>query len=75
MVWRLVCLALIAALLVQPAWAGTSNSLMDVSPDCTRLLVANPDNGTVTLVDTTTHQVLNDVQADQFLEIREPERP
>ena len=32
--------------------AGTSNSLMDVSPDGTRLLVANADNGTVTVVDT-----------------------
>ena len=28
--------------------AGTSNSLLDVSPDGARLLVANPDNGTVT---------------------------
>ena len=32
--------------------ANSSNSLMDVSPDGTRLLVANPDNGTVTVVDT-----------------------
>jgi YVTN family beta-propeller protein len=65
MVWRLVCLAFIAALLVQPAWAGSSNSLMDVSPDCTRLLVANPDNGTVTLVDTTTHQALNEIKVGE----------
>ncbi|HEV3144897.1 MAG TPA: c-type cytochrome [Gemmataceae bacterium] len=33
------------------AHAGNSNSLMDVSPDGTRLLVANTDSGTVTVVD------------------------
>ena len=31
--------------------AGSSNSLLDVSTDGTRLLVANPDNGSVTVVD------------------------
>lgn len=31
--------------------AGSSNSLLDVSPDSKRLLAANADNGTVTLVD------------------------
>src|SRR5262245_31097937 len=31
--------------------AGTSNSLMDVTPNCKTLLVANNDSGTVTLVD------------------------
>ena len=47
--WIVPCFALfhfIPALL-----ANTSNSLMDVSPDGKRLLVANTDNGTVTLVD------------------------
>ena len=33
------------------AHAGDSNSLMDVSPDGKRLIVANPDNGTVTIFD------------------------
>lgn len=42
--------------------AGTSNSLMDVSPDGRRLLVANPDNGTVTVVDTAARKVLHEVK-------------
>ncbi|HMC65016.1 MAG TPA: hypothetical protein VKI65_08750, partial [Gemmataceae bacterium] len=41
---------------------GTSNSLMDVSPDGSRLLVANADNGTVTVVDTATRQVLHEIK-------------
>ena len=36
------------------AAAGSSNSLLDVSPDGKKLLAANTDNGTVTLVDLTT---------------------
>jgi YVTN family beta-propeller protein len=32
--------------------AGNSNSLMDVAPDGKHLLVANPDNGSVSLIDT-----------------------
>lgn len=34
-----------------PAFAGSSNSLMDLHPDSTRLAVANTDAGTVTVVD------------------------
>ena len=41
--------------------AGSSNSLMDVTPDGKRLLVANADNGTVTVVDTTTNKVLREI--------------
>jgi YVTN family beta-propeller protein len=49
---RLTLVALAALLAcLSPAMAGTSNSLMDVSPDGQRLLVANPDNGTVTVID------------------------
>jgi YVTN family beta-propeller protein len=44
------------------AWAGTSNSLMDVSPDGSRLLVTNPDNGTVTVVDTSSRKVLREIK-------------
>jgi YVTN family beta-propeller protein len=44
-----------------PLAAGTSNSLMDISPDGARLLVANPDNGTVTVVDTATKKVLREI--------------
>ena len=47
-----VAASLIAVVLAScAAWAGSSNSLMDVSPDGTRLLVSNADNGTVTVVD------------------------
>jgi YVTN family beta-propeller protein len=44
-----------------PAFAGSSNSLMDVSPDGGRLLVANSDNGTVTVVDTAARKVLHEI--------------
>jgi YVTN family beta-propeller protein len=41
------------ALLLLPTYAlaGSSNSLLDVSPDGSRLAVANPDQGTVSVVD------------------------
>ena len=42
---------LAVSLLATPAFAGSSNSLMDVSPDGSRLVVANTDSGTVTVVD------------------------
>jgi len=53
-----------------PAWmlfssialAGSSNSLMDLSPDGKRLIVANPDNGTVSVVDTEARKVLHEVR-------------
>jgi len=38
-------------LLTSAALAGNSNSLIDVSPDGTRLAVANTDTGTVSVVD------------------------
>ena len=45
-------LALAASLLaIMPAWAGQSNSLLDLSRDGKQLLVANTDNGTVTVID------------------------
>ncbi len=44
------------------ARAGSSNSLMDVSPDGTRLLVANADNGTVTVVDAEKRIVLHEIK-------------
>jgi YVTN family beta-propeller protein len=56
--------ALLGALLlgpVLPASAGSSNSLMDVSPDGTRLLVANADNGTVSVVDLKARKVLHEI--------------
>ena len=48
---RVTIAALLAVLAVSPASAGSSNSLMDVSPDGKRLLVANTDSGTVSIVD------------------------
>jgi YVTN family beta-propeller protein len=54
--------AVLALFCFAPAvWANTSNSLMDVSPDGSRLLVANSDNGTVTVVDTRARTVLHEI--------------
>ena len=55
---QLLFAALCVCCLPVSALAGTSNSLLDVSPDGARLLVANPDNGTVTVVDTKERKVL-----------------
>jgi YVTN family beta-propeller protein len=44
-----------------PAHAASSNSLMDVRPDG-QLIVANPDNGTVTVVDTVARKVLHEIR-------------
>ena len=42
--------------------AGTSNSLLDVSPDGKRLLVANTDNGTVTVMDTADRKAIREIE-------------
>ncbi len=42
--------------------AGSSNSLLDISPDGARLIVANRDNGTVTVVDAGNERVLHEVK-------------
>jgi YVTN family beta-propeller protein len=42
--------------------AGSSNSLLDISPDGKRLLAANRDNDSVTVVDTATRKVLREVK-------------
>jgi YVTN family beta-propeller protein len=58
--------ALLASLvLVATAPAGTSNSLLDLSPDGKRLLVANPDNDSVTVVDTATRRVLREIKVGE----------
>src|SRR5947209_6170013 len=54
--------ALLAFVAVVPARANTSNSLMDVSPDGSRLLVANSDNGTVTVIDTAKRAKLHEIK-------------
>src|SRR5207245_1110195 len=43
------------------AHAGSSNSLMDVSADGTRLLVVNSDNGTVTVADTAARKPMREI--------------
>jgi YVTN family beta-propeller protein len=55
--------ALVAVLLVtvEPVVAGSSNSLIDVSPDGSRMLVANADNGSVSFVDLKTRKVIKEV--------------
>jgi YVTN family beta-propeller protein len=42
---------LVVLVFVIPVFAGSSNSLLDVSPDGSRLAVANTDTGTVSVVD------------------------
>jgi YVTN family beta-propeller protein len=49
-------------LAVSSAHAGSSNSLLDISPDGKLLLAANRDNGTVTVVDTVTRKVLREIK-------------
>jgi YVTN family beta-propeller protein len=51
-----------------PALAGSSNSLMDVSPDGTRLIVANPDNGSVAVIDTAKREKLREIPVGGKLE-------
>jgi YVTN family beta-propeller protein len=51
-----------ATLCLTPALhAGSCNSLLDISPDGTRLLVTNRDNRSVTVVDTTANRALREV--------------
>jgi YVTN family beta-propeller protein len=42
--------------------AGSSNSLLDLSPDGSLLLVTNADNGTVTVVDTKERKALREIK-------------
>ena len=54
----------ILALLIasSASFAGTSNSLMDVAPHGKSLIVANNDNGTVTLVDLVENKVVREIK-------------
>ena len=58
------CAALLLAflLIVPTVHANTSNSLMDVSPDGSLLIVANPDNGTVSVVDAAQRKKLHEIK-------------
>ncbi len=60
---RSASLSLFALLVAGHAvWANSSNSLMDVSADGSLLLVANPDNGTVSVVDTASRKKLHEIK-------------
>jgi YVTN family beta-propeller protein len=50
------------------AQAGTSNSLLDVSADGGRLLAANPDNGTVSVVDRAARKVVHEIKVGDKVE-------
>lgn len=54
-------IAFLVALLPAVAWAGSSNSLLDVSTDGKLLLAANNDNGTVTVVDLATKKAVREI--------------
>lgn len=54
-------LALAFALVPSAALAGSSNSLLDITPDGSRLLVANTDSGTVTVVDVRNRKKLHEI--------------
>jgi YVTN family beta-propeller protein len=47
------------------AFAGSSNSLLDLSPDGQRLLAANADNDSVTVIDTAGRKVLREIKVSE----------
>ena len=55
-----LCLAL-TLVITLPAAAGTSNSLLDVTPDGKRLVVANTDSGTVSVIDAKSRTKLHEI--------------
>ncbi len=58
---RHISTLIIFALVGSACLANTSNSSMDVSPDGKWLLVANPDNDSVTVVDTTANKAIVEI--------------
>jgi YVTN family beta-propeller protein len=60
---RLLPAVAVVLLFPSAALAGASNSLLDVSPDGKRLLVANTDSGTVSVIDLTTRQKVCELPA------------
>jgi YVTN family beta-propeller protein len=55
----IVCLAMLC---VSTAHAGTSNSLLDVSPDGAWLLATNSDNGMVSVIDLKARKTLREIK-------------
>ncbi len=62
---RIACCLGLLVLTASSVRAGTSNSLLDVSPDGKLLLAANRDNGSVTVVDTVTRKVLHEIKVGE----------
>jgi YVTN family beta-propeller protein len=62
---RWLGIAAVFCWLTASAWAGSSNSLLDVSTDGARLLAVNTDNGTVTVVDTLARKVLHEIKVGE----------
>src|SRR4051794_6369165 len=58
--WHVAATLLLAACCA-PAFAGSSNSLMDVSADGALLACSNRDSGTVTVIDLRTNAKLREV--------------
>jgi len=58
--WQFVGCLVLSLCWADVALAGSSNSLMDVTADGHHLLVANADNGTVTLVETTLRKAIRE---------------
>ena len=58
---RMLALLLTFSGAVGDVHAGVSNSLLDVSPDGSRLLVANPDSGTVSVIDAVKREVIREI--------------
>jgi YVTN family beta-propeller protein len=59
---RFVSLAVALLFFTVPVRANTSNSLLDVSPDGSRVLVANSDSGTVTVIDAVKRTKLHEIK-------------
>ncbi len=58
---RLLLGFVLSTTLAAPALAGTSNSLLDVTPDGKRLVVANTDSGSVSVVDAMGRKLLHEI--------------
>ncbi|HEV3204177.1 MAG TPA: hypothetical protein VGY77_07335, partial [Gemmataceae bacterium] len=63
-VWSIVVLVFNLSW-IPSTFAGSSNSLMDVSPDGKWLLVTNADNGSVSVVDTDARKSLREIQVGE----------
>ena len=60
MFWRLSALLVLISF-VPAAFAGSSNSLLDVSPDSKRVLAANADNDSVSVIDVAAGKTIHEI--------------